>query len=410
MRAWMGVRWRQGFSPISSAPEYESYVLEQWDNDAFGPFWQQRGIYSEGWYDTFSDVPQVHLTGWYDPYSQTAVDNFTALSARKSSPIRLVLGPWTHGQRSVTFSGDVDFGPAAPIDGNLAVDYVTLRRDWFDHHLRRLDVPDPLPNPVTYFVMGGGSGRRNADGRLDHGGRWKTAQTWPIEGTRRSTFWLRQSGTLTESTPTQTNASRTFVSDPFNPVPTIGGAVTSGEPVMFSGAYDQREYAGLFASSSPGRALSDRDDVVSFRTEELKEDVELTGNVQVTLFVSCDTPDADIAIKVVDESPPTDDYPDGYALNLAHGILRLRFRNSFERTEPMEPGAIYKVNLKSFPFANRFLAGHKIRIDIAGSNFPHFDVNPNNDWTDVAAEPQHAAITIHCSNDHPSHIILPVTG
>lgn len=407
MRAWMAVRWRSGLSPLASIPEYEDYILEQWDKDAFQPFWRQRGIYAAGWYDRFSDVPQVHMSSWYDPYSQTAIDNFVALSRLKFAPVRLVLGPWTHGQRSVTYAGDVDFGPEATLDGNLSSDYVALRRDWFDHHLRGLPVADPLPDPATVFIMGGGSGRRNRDGRLDHGGHWLRAANWPLPGTEMAEVWLHHDGSILGHMPEQVGTSRSFLSDPANPVPTIGGAIASGEPIMFAGAFDQREAEAVFAATKPGRALADRDDVLVFRTPPLTYDTVLSGSVRVELFVSCDTLDADITIKLIDEYPPSTDYPDGYAMNLAHGILRLRFRNSFEKAEPMVKGMVYAVSLESFPTCNLFKAGHHIRIDIAGSNFPHFDINPNNDWTDPSLPPCVATVNLHCSKENPSKIVLP---
>lgn len=408
IRQWMAVRWRKGHSPVAAAPEYESYILEQWDAETFSPYWQQRGIYAAGFYDRFSDVPQVHMSGWYDPYSQTAIDNFTGLAPRKRSPVRLVLGPWTHGQRSVTHAGDVDFGPAASLDGNLARDFVSLRRDWFDHHLCGKALPDPLPDPVTLFVMGGGDGRRNAAGRLNHGGRWRRAASWPPPEAENVTAYLCADGSIVAQKPTSEHDSRTYRADPRNPVPTIGGAITSGEPLMYAGAYDQRERADMFGSKVPGRALADRDDVLVFRTEPLLQDVELTGNVVAELFVSCAAPDADVAIKLIDEYPPSADYPDGFALNLAHGILRLRFRDSFEHPTPMGPGAVYPIRLQAFPTSNLFQAGHRIRVDIAGSSFPHFDVNPNRDWADPEAAPRVAEVTVHCSQEYPSRIVLPL--
>ena len=177
---------------------------------------------------------------------------------------------------------------------------------------------------------------------------------------------------------------------------------------MFAGGFDQRESEGLFAATKPGRALADRSDVVAFRSAPLPEDLVVAGNIRLTLFVSCDTPDADIAVKLIDEYPPSADYPEGFALNLAHGIRRLRFRNSFEIPEPMVSGTIYEVAIETFPTCNLFKAGHRLRIDLAGSNFPHFDINPNTDWNDPDAKPQIARITVHCSPEHPSSAHIPI--
>lgn len=408
IREWIGRRWRAGYSPVTAAPEYEAYIVEQWDNDCFSAFWRQPGIYARGWYDRFADVPMVHMSSWYDPYSQTAIDNYQGLAAIKRGPVKLILGPWTHGQRSVSYAGDVDFGPAAPLDGNIAADYVTLRRDWFDHHLRQADVPDPLPTAVEIFVMGGGSGRRTPEGRLDHGGRWRSEADWPVPGTVPVIHHLHPSGLLGPAVPEGVDGRCAYRADPADPVPTIGGSIASGAPVMAAGAYDQRETASLFGATEPGRALADRPDVLAFRSPPLEADVELTGSVIANLFVSAATPDADVTIKLVDEYPPSDDYPQGYAMNLAHGILRLRFRNSFETAEVMEPGIVYPISLSSFPTSNLFRRGHRIRIDIAGSNFPHFDVNPNADWRNTEASPAVATVQIYCDPARPSHVILPV--
>jgi putative CocE/NonD family hydrolase len=302
----------------------------------------------------------------------------------------------------------VDFGPAATLDGNLATDFVSLRRDWFDHHLCSKPVPDPLPDPVSLFVMGGGDGRRNANGRLNHGGRWRRAASWPPPEVKSVAAYLGADGSLAAQPPVAAFGATTYRADPRNPVPTIGGALTSGEPLMYAGAFDQRERTDMFGSTSPGRALASRDDVLVFRSATLPEDVELIGNVVAELYLSCTTPDADVAIKLIDEYPPSTDYPGGFALNLAHGILRLRFRDSFERPEPMVQGQVYKVSLKTFPTSNLFKAGHRIRVDVAGSNFPHFDVNPNTGSSDAGSEPVIATVTVHCSREHPSRIVLPL--
>ena len=407
IRDWVRVMpWRRGHSPVSAAPEYEDYVIEQWSHDRFSAFWRQRGIYWRGSYAETADVPMVHLSGWYDPYSITAIENFTGLRGSKHAAQRLVLGPWTHGQRSVSFAGDVDFGLSAPLDGNLAENFVTLRRDWFDRHLKRIDTPEPLTEPVTLFVMGGGSGRRGVDGRLDHGGVWRGEADWPLPGMVPTIFNLHPTGLLAPEPAATGILSYDF--DPTDPVPTIGGAVTSGAPIMIAGAYDQRETAGLFGARHPGRPLSARRDVLTFETDPLAEEVELTGQVVAHLYVSSSCLDTDFTIKLIDVYPPSADYPEGFAMNLAHGILRARFRNGFEEPEPMTPGTICKVEIAAFPTSNRFVEGHRIRVDVSSSNFPHFDINQNVDWRIIDAAPQVAHNSLHLGGETSSHIILPV--
>jgi hypothetical protein len=148
--------------------------------------------------------------------------------------------------------------------------------------------------------------------------------------------------------------------------------------------------------------------VLVFETQPLAQDIELTGPVLARLWVSSSAPDTDFTIKLVDVHPPSADYPSGYAMNLTHGIIRMRFRNGFERAELMEPGRIYEVEIEAFPTANLFKAGHRIRVDIASSNFPHFDINPNTGMPAGADSPPLVARNrIHVGDAHPSHILLP---
>jgi putative CocE/NonD family hydrolase len=412
IRDWMSVTpWQEGCSPVSAAPEYEQFILEQWRHELFSDYWTNPALHARSYYSQFPDVPMLFMASWYDPYALTATENYVGLSRKKRSPVRLVLGPWTHGQRSSSFAGDVDFGPAATLDNHLAPDYTALRQAWFDRHLRGIDAPDYLHAPVNIFVMGGGSGRKNAAGRLEHGGMWRAEADWPLPDTRLQTLHLHPTGQLSEAAYASESAACDFDFDPMHPVPTIGGAIASGAPVMAAGAYDQHESAALFGCTAPFRPLSDRDDVLVFQTDPLERAVEVTGQVEALLWVSSSAPDTDFTIKLLDVYPPSADYPDGCAINLAHGILRMRFRHSFDQPQRMEPDAIYPIRILSFPTSNLFAAGHRIRVDISSSNFPHFDVNPN---TGVAAgqacTPVIAHNCVHTNRHAPSHIVLPVIG
>jgi putative CocE/NonD family hydrolase len=406
IRDWLSVeRWRKGHSPISAAPEYEDFILEQWKNETFTDFWKQSGIYARGAYDTFADVPMVHMSSWYDPYALTAIENFTELSARKVGPIKLIMGPWTHGKRSVTFAGDVDFGEVSTFDAQFG-DYVVLRAKWFDYHLNAVG-SEPLPHSVYFFRMGGGSGCRLPSGRLDHGGRWQTAESWPLAETSIHSFYIQPDASLAETSPLQSQKF-TYISDPYDAVPTIGGPIASGAPVMEAGGFDQRERPDVFKSSPPFRALSDRPDILIFETDVLREDLNVTGQIVADLFVSSSAVDTDFTIKVVDVYPPSESYPEGYALNIAHGILRMRFRESFEHPKPMENGEVYQIRIPSFPMSNLFCAGHRLRLEVASSNFPHFDINPNTDWRVEGLTPCVARNSVYVGELHPSTIYIPV--
>lgn len=398
--------WQIGHSPLKAAPEYESFVIDQWRHETFDSFWQSPALWSAGYYDQFADVPTVLMSSWYDPYARSAIENFVGLRATKSSPVQLIMGPWTHGQRSVSHSGDVDFGPDAILDGNLAPDYFALRLAYFDRYLRDAESEDFLSEPVSYFLMGGGSGGKLPNGRLDHGGAWKHATGWPVPEAKDQILYLGESGLVPEI---PRAGIVEFVCDPFDPVPTIGGAFASGAPVMEAGAFDQRETEQVFAATKPGRALADRADVLALETAPLSQAIAVVGVPKLLVWISSSALDSDLAVRLIDVHPASQDYPDGYAMNLTHGILRLRFRNGFERAELMDPGMIYPISLEMFPTANLFAAGHRIRIEISGSNFPFFDVNPNTGApSGEPSDPVVAVNSIHIGRDHPSRLILPV--
>jgi uncharacterized protein len=401
--------WRRGHSPITLAPEYEDYLFEQWEHGIFDDYWKQLGIYAEGFYDQFVDAAQVHMSSWYDAYARTATDNYVGLSKRKRGPVRLIMGPWTHGDRQLTYVGDVDFGPDATIDGNVATDFLTLRLRWFDRWLKGARNGVDAEPTVRIFVMGGGSGRKNAAGRLDHGGRWRAERDWPLPATRWTPYYCGRDGSLSPARPGESAGYREYRFDPANPVPTIGGTVTSGQPVMVGGAFDQREGPRFFGSKEPYRPLAARADVLVFQTPVLDAAVEVTGPIVANLWISSDCPDTDFTIKLVDVYPPNADYPEGFAMNATDGILRVRYRDSWERPSMMTPGRVYPIRVSAFPTSNLFARGHRIRLDISSSNFPHFDVNPNTGEPEAKATSSRIATNrVWLDAARPSHVVLPV--
>ena len=178
---------------------------------------------------------------------------------------------------------------------------------------------------------------------------------------------------------------------------------------MAAGAYDQRESEHIFAATHPGRAIADRPDVLVFETPPLERAVDVAGDVIANLWVASDAPDTDITITLIDVHPPSADYPQGYAMNLAHGILRLRFREGYEAAKLMSPGEVYAIRVEGYPTANRFMPGHRIRLHVSSSNFPHFDANPNTGApAGEPSTPRLARNTVLFGPDHPSHVVLNV--
>jgi putative CocE/NonD family hydrolase len=257
--------------------------------------------------------------------------------------------------------------------------------------------------------MGGGTGRKTPEGRRDHGGHWRSEADWPIPDAKLTPYFLTANGGLTVARPPVGAEALTYDFDPRQPVPTMGGTVTSGEPVMRGGGYDQREGPDFHGSRQPYLPVAARPDVLVFETEPLAEELEVTGAIEANLWISSDGPDTDFTIKLIDVYPPGEDYPEGFALNLTDGILRCRYRESWESPTPLTPGQVYAVKVEAFPTSNLFKRGHRIRLDVSSSNFPHFDVNPNTGAAEGKGLTRRVARnTVFVDANRSSHVVLPL--
>ena len=424
--------FKPGHTPIAVIPNLEKVLFHYYHEGEYTEFWSQECVDQRPHLDRFADVPAVFSSGWYDPFPTEVAAQYVALAARNRSPQRLLLGPWNHGGMRYAGStniNEVDFGPTAKWGDEV---YCRERLRWFDRWLKDIDTGVDDDPPVRIFVMGSGSGARTKAGHLDHGGRWRGEGEWPLARAAAAPRYLRAGGGLTAEPPgeAEAGAAAGWTHDPANPVPTLGGAVTGffewvklpdGMDLAYlhprarmrslvpDGPMHQRERPGFLGCEPPYRLLSERADVLVFQSEPLASDLEVTGAAEVRLHVSSSAPDTDVTAKLLDVHPPSLDWPEGFHMLLCDSILRLRFRDGFDREVLMEPGECYEVTIELPPVSNLFKAGHRIRLDIASSNFPRFDVNPN------TGEPlgRHtgevpARNRVHLSPERPSHVVLPI--
>jgi putative CocE/NonD family hydrolase len=393
---------RHGLTPLKLAPEYEDWLIKAMRHGADDDFWRQNNIIDHA--AGYKDIPVYLVGGWYDSWAGNTTANFRALTPALKSDVFLIMGPWIHGQQSKSSHGQVDFGTDAAIPDELA-----WRLEWYDHALKGITnsvgKSAPFARKVRYFTMGTGDGGRTEQGLLRHGGEWHDSDTWPPRGSRPTPYYLGASGVLSTS-PQQGSSS--YVFDPRQPVPTIGGNISSGDGIMLQGAWDQRGGPHVWNWQQP-LPLSSRNDILVFQTEPLQADLEVTGELEVRLWVSSDCVDTDFTAKLVDVHPPSPHWPGGFDLNIADGICRARFRDSLKEEKLLEPGKACPLTIRPYPTSNVFKKGHRLRVDISSSNFPRFDINPN------TGEPlqQHrrmktAVNTVLHDADHPSHILLPV--
>ena len=314
-------------------------------------------------------VPVYSVGGWYDNYVESDLDAFAALSKRNHAD-RIMIGPWPH-----VFSArfpDVDFGKDSQV--SLRPEQI----EWFDHWLKGDDAPEPAA-----------PGAHLRDGHQ----RWRDEDEWPLARARNEKFYLgsglanaRRRSRIDDSQSTPDS----FVYDPRNPVPTMGGAVCCNPKVFPWGPMDQR-------------SVEKRRDVLVYSTRAAAADTGSDRADQVVLYASSTAPDTDFTAKLVDV------FPDGDARNLTDGILRVRYRDSLEEAEADDAGRSLRITIDAGVTSNVFRAGHRIRLEISSSNFPRFDRNPN---TGVlladAKEMRKATQTVYHDHDRHSYLLLPV--
>lgn len=397
--------FRPGTTPLKHAPEYEEWLVRAMEHGTNDDFWKQNNILDHA--DRYKDVPVYLVGGWYDSWAGNTTANFMKLSKTIQGPVYLIMGPWIHGQQGSSAHGQVSFGKDAAIPDPLA-----WRLEWYDRWLKDLrnsvGRAAPFAAPVRIFVMGTGDGRKAPDGKLSHGGYWRDEREWPLARTRYTSYYLHEDGTLSTAAPSADRSLTSYDFDPRDPVPTIGGNISSGDGLKLQGAWDQRGGEHIWNWTRP-IPLSARKDVLVFQSEPLKEDLEVTGEIEVKLWASSSALDTDFTAKLIDVYPASPDFPGGFDLNLEDGIIRARFRESLKSEKLMKPGQVYPFTVRLYPTSNVFKKGHRIRVDISSSNFPRFDVNPN------TGEPLNrhrrtvvAANTIFHDRSRPSHILLPV--
>jgi putative CocE/NonD family hydrolase len=348
------------------------------------PAWYRGGL----WHDNMKiNVPGFWFMSWYDVSvgPNLAAYNFVRKTASPDVAAHqyAVIAPTLHcGYKRATENTVV--GERSMGDARLNYDELTW--GWFDHFLRgdQNEVLQKMPR-VRYFTMGIN--------------KWQASDTWPPKGAQPLTFFLSSSGKANTlngdgvlmGAPPTADAPDKFDYDPMNPVPSYGGNVCCTGNAVQGGSFDQRK-------------MEERNDILVYSTEPLKEGMELSGPIEVTLYVSSDVKDTDFTVKLIDV------YPDGRAYNLDETIQRLRYRNGYDKPLTwMKPGEVYKFSFSPMNTSNFFEAGHRVRIEISSSNFPRFDRNLNtggNNYDETTGVVAHNVV--HHSQQYPSSVTITV--
>jgi putative CocE/NonD family hydrolase len=345
---------------VKHLPPAMAAQASDWLNDPARRPWRFDEVHKQ------IDVPNLDFSGWYDhcngSIGHLALMQRDARTETARTQTKMILGPWSHptiGQRKI---GDIDFGPLAQVD----LTDVMIR--WFDHWIKGVSNGMDREPPVRYFVMGSG--------------QWKQTSTWPPPNSEPRDYFL-DGDALTNAAPAKPS-TRGYDYDPQNPVPTL---------------WDRT----LFTTPSDRNQLIHRNDILRYRTPPLACDVEIAGKPSVVLHVSSTAPDTDFFARLVDEHPD-----DGPARDICYGMTRLRHRRGLDRNDPTTPGETIELRIELGHTACRFLAGHRIQLEITSSDFPNHDRNHNTGGNDLfETNMQPATQTIHAGGEHASKLVLP---
>lgn len=371
-------------------------------------YWKALQI--EGRYDKVT-VPVLAFEGWYDSFLGGALTNFNGMrmhggTAAARANQRMVIGPWEHlgWGRPESF-----VSPRLKAIGQVANSPVNeLSIAFFDHYLKGIDNGFSDGPHIDYFTMGEN--------------KWHWTSSWPLPNTTYRSFYMASGGhaasvmgdgLLTDQVPTSATiggglshaateagaviaavvasaSADTYVYDPANPVPSNGGHSCCAWTSTAIGQFDQS-------------TIEQRGDILVYTTAPLKAALAVTGNVKVRLFARSTAPDTDFTAKLIDV------FPDGSAINISNGIQRASFRVSLEKPTPIVSGKIYEYTINLWPTSNLFQLGHRIRVEIASSDYPQFAPNTNmNESFGTTTRWQIATQTILHDKAHPSALVLPV--
>ena len=373
--------------PLESLASFRTVAPYYYDwlaHPNFAPYWARVDLETR-----YADVtvPTLNVGGWYDVFQVGTVQNFLGASSEGATDVarnhaKLVMSCCGH----TGTQGLIKWGPDAQTPDR------TLTRRWFDYWLKGIDDRITTMPAVQLVVLVPPNEGTQGDAF------WVTGDHYPLPGTEYVRFHLRSGGransrtgdgVLDVSGPASGPPDR-FVYDPRDPVPTAGGNLCCG-PLLERGALDQSE-------------IELRDDVLVYTSEPLTEDLAVIGPVTVRFWATSSAYDTDFTAKFVDV------HPDGIAHNVLDRIVRARFREGSRRPPSLiTPGQVYEYQIDLGHTGTMFRVGHRVRLEISSSNFPHYDRNPNTGLPiQHEAEIRKATQTIHHDAERPSYLELPV--
>ncbi len=333
--------WEKVFKtqPLEKADRVAGYPSRVWQelctHKIRDDFWEELSAWQE--LRNF-DFPILHFTGWYDICLGPTLDIFNYFQEKSEFEQQLFIGPWSHSGtlRSPNGLAGIDFGPEGKSD------LFQRGLNWFAHFLAGKKREKELhKKPVNLFITGEN--------------KWHCFNQWPPEKAKERKLFLR-GGSLGYKKET-TTGEKSFIFDPAQPPQTVGGAVW------------EFPAAGLEPGPLDQSPVSRREDVITFSSPKLKEDLTLAGPAECRLFGSVDGESGDWVVRIVDLAP------NGKRRWVADGILRSHFREGPRKVVSMVPGRVESLKIDLWAIGHTFKKGHRLCLEISGGSFPKWDLN-----------------------------------
>jgi putative CocE/NonD family hydrolase len=371
----------QGFPPSDFADNISKVPTD--------PYWSQFPYMTDKY---TSDVPALFVNSWYDFGADVTLYEFNHFRTHSVSETAranqyAIMSPTVHCSSEHDMRQDAVVG-ARPV-GDTRYDYWQTYLTWFDYWLKNDEAAGRTIKTwpkLRYYLMGANS--------------WKSADGWPVPGTRYTSYYLGSGGranslfgdgALSPSPSKAMAPEDKFLYDPSSPVPSLGGAMCcTGSADAVPGAQDQRP-------------VEARHDVLVYTSVPLVIPLEVTGPIEIVLFISSSAVDTDFTAKLVDV------YPDGRAFNVLESILRARYREGQNHEVWMQPDKVYELRIPLGATSNSFGVGHRLRVEVSSSNFPRFDRNLNVGGNNAEATRLLTATNhVYHSEQYPSRLVLAV--
>lgn len=334
-----------------------------------------------------SGAPTLYINSFYDVSigPNTAMYEYQTRNAANENArnnMFMVIAPTLHCDylktpgTEHTIVGERDMGDAR-------FDYVGLVQRWFDRWVKGVENGVTKEPKVRAYLMGAG--------------KWRSYDAWPPPSAKSIVYYLDGDGRANTlggdgrlvSSPPRGRESDRYTYDPLHPTPSVGGQLCCFTAAV-GGPFDQS-------------AVESRPDVLVYTSPPLAKALNVTGPINISLYLSSDAKDTDLMVQLVDV------YPDGRAFNLDEGVQRVRWREGYQKPIFMEPEHVYKIDIPPLVTSNSFGAGHRIRIAISSSAFPHFERNLNTGGNNFdEKDPIIAHNVIYHSPQYASRVVLSV--